>query len=55
MDFESRVGQFSNGASFSDDGFIWAITYRQHEIDVTAVRPHLSLAHCYYCLLDWLR
>ena len=39
MDFESRVGQFSNGPSFSDDGFIWDITYRQHEIDVTAVQP----------------
>jgi hypothetical protein len=39
MDFESRVGQFSNGPSFSDDGFIWDITYRQHQIDVTAVQP----------------
>jgi len=35
---ESRVGQFSSGASFSDDGFIGATTYRQHEIDVTAVQ-----------------
>lgn len=38
MDFGSRVGQFSNGPSFSDDGFIWDITYRQHEVDVTAVQ-----------------
>jgi hypothetical protein len=37
MDFASLNGQFANGASFWDDGFLWDITYRQHEVDVTAV------------------
>ena len=68
MDFESRVGQFSNGPSFSDDGFIWAITYRQHEIDVTAVQPTpepnsllllfiglAALAFYYTCPEKWTR
>ena len=38
MDFSSLSGQFANGASFWDDNFLWDITYRQHEIDVTAVQ-----------------
>jgi hypothetical protein len=38
MDYSSLVGEFSNRSSFSDDGFIGDITYRQHEIDVTAVQ-----------------
>jgi len=37
MDYTSLVGEFSNGSSFFDDGFLWDITYGQHEIDVTAV------------------
>ena len=37
MDFASLNGQFANGASFWDDGFLWDVTYRQHEVDVTAV------------------
>jgi len=37
MDFSTLSGQFANGSSFLDDGFLWDITYRQHEIDVTAV------------------
>ena len=37
MDFSTLFGQFANGSSFLDDGFLWDITYRQHEIDVTAV------------------
>ena len=37
MDFASLNGQFANGASFWDDGFLWDITYRQHEVEVTAV------------------
>ena len=37
MDFSSLSGQFANGSSFWDDGYLWDITYRQHEIDVTAV------------------
>ena len=38
MDYGSLVGQFSNGSSFWQDGFLWDISYGQHEIDVTAVR-----------------
>ena len=38
MDFSTLSGQFANGSSFWDDGFLWDITYRQHEIDVTAVQ-----------------
>ena len=37
MDDKSLVGQFSNGSSFWDDGYLWDITYGQHEVDVTAV------------------
>ena len=37
MDYNSLVGQFSNGSSFWDDGYLWDVTYGQHEIDVTAV------------------
>lgn len=37
MDYSSLVGQFSNGSSFWQDGFLWDISYGQHEIDVTAV------------------
>ena len=38
MDFSTLSGRFANGSSFWDDGFLWDITYRQHEIDVTAVQ-----------------
>jgi PEP-CTERM motif-containing protein len=37
LDDKSLVGQFSNGSSFREDGFLWDVTYGQHEIDVTAV------------------
>jgi hypothetical protein len=37
MDYNSLVGQFSNGSSFWEDGYLWDITYGQHGIDVTAV------------------
>ena len=37
MDYSSLFGQFSNGPSFFDDGYLWDITYRQHEVEVTAV------------------
>src|SRR5208283_2451708 len=37
MDGSSMVGQFSNGSSFWEDGYLWDITYGQHEMDVTAV------------------
>ncbi len=38
MDYSSLIGQFSNGSSFWDDGYLWDVTYGQNEIDVTAVR-----------------
>jgi len=38
MDFSALSGQFANGSSFWDDGYLWDITYRQHEIDVSAVQ-----------------
>ena len=38
MDYNALTGQFSNGSSFWDDGYLWDVTYGQHEIDVTAVR-----------------
>lgn len=37
MGYNSLVGQFSNGSSFWEDGFLWDITYGQHGVDVTAV------------------
>jgi hypothetical protein len=38
MDFAFLNGQFANGSAFWDDGYLWDITYRQHEVDVTAVQ-----------------
>jgi hypothetical protein len=38
MDFASLNGQFANGSSFWDDNYLWDVTYRQHEVDVTAVQ-----------------
>ena len=38
MDFAFLNGQFANGSTFWDDGYLWDITYRQHEVDVTAVQ-----------------
>jgi hypothetical protein len=37
IDYNSLVGQFSNGSSFFEDGFLWDISYGQNQIDVTAV------------------
>jgi len=37
MDYNSLVGEFSNGSIFWQDGFQWDVSYGQHEIDVTAV------------------
>lgn len=37
MNYDSLVGMFANGSSFSADGYIWDVTYGAHEIDVTAV------------------
>jgi PEP-CTERM motif-containing protein len=37
MDYNSLVGQFSNGSSFWDDGYLWDVSYGQNEIGVTAV------------------
>jgi hypothetical protein len=33
MDFAFLNGQFANGSSFWDDGYLWDITHRQHEVD----------------------
>jgi PEP-CTERM motif len=38
MDFAFLNGQFASGSTFWDDGYLWDITYRQHEVDVTAVQ-----------------
>jgi PEP-CTERM motif len=32
------VGQFSNGSSFWDDGYLWDVSYGQNQIDVKAVQ-----------------
>jgi hypothetical protein len=38
MDYNALTGQFSNGSSFWDDGYLWDINYGQNQIDVTAVQ-----------------
>ena len=38
MDYYSLTGQFVNGTSFWDDGYLWDVTYGQNQIDVTAVQ-----------------
>jgi hypothetical protein len=38
MDYASLVGQFSNGSSFWDDGFLWDVNYGANQIDISAVR-----------------
>lgn len=38
MDYNSLAGQFSNGSSFWDNGYLWDISYGQNQIDVTAVQ-----------------
>jgi hypothetical protein len=50
MDYSSLVGQFSNGSSFWEDGFLWDITYGQHEIDVTAARTAESSSLLFLCV-----
>jgi PEP-CTERM motif len=37
MDYGSLVGQFSNGSTFSEDGYVWDVTYGRHGMEVTAV------------------
>jgi hypothetical protein len=37
MDYNSLTGQFANGATFWDDGYLWDVTYGHNQIDVTAV------------------
>jgi fibronectin-binding autotransporter adhesin len=37
MDYNSLVGEFSNGSIFWQDGYQWDVSYGQHGIDVTAV------------------
>jgi hypothetical protein len=38
IDYASLVGQFSNGSSFWDDGFLWDVNYGANQIDISAVR-----------------
>jgi hypothetical protein len=38
MNYNSLVGQFSNGSSFWDDGYLWDVSYGQNQIDVKAVQ-----------------
>jgi hypothetical protein len=38
MDYNSLCGEFSNGSSFWDDGYLWDITYGQNQIEVSAVK-----------------
>ena len=38
MDYASLVGQFSNGSSFWDDGFLWDVNYGANQIGISAVR-----------------
>ena len=38
MSYNSLVGQFSNGSSFWDDGYLWDVSYGQNQIDVKAVQ-----------------
>jgi PEP-CTERM motif len=38
MNYSSLVGQFSNGSSFWDDGYLWDVSYGQNQIDVRAVQ-----------------
>jgi hypothetical protein len=64
MDFASLNGKFSNGTSFWDDGFLWDVTYFQHQVDVTAVQApepssllllvlgFAALAFCWHRKLD---
>ncbi len=37
MDYNALVGEFSNGSSFWDDGYVWDISYGRNQIDVTAM------------------
>jgi hypothetical protein len=36
MDYSTLNGRFANGSSFWDDGYMWNITYGQHQVDITA-------------------
>jgi hypothetical protein len=38
MNYSSLIGQFANGSSFWDDGFLWDVSYGANQLDVTAVR-----------------
>jgi hypothetical protein len=37
LNYGTLFGQFANGTTFSADGFLWNLTYADHEIEVTAV------------------
>jgi hypothetical protein len=38
MDYDSLVGEFSNGSSFWEDGYLWDISYGQNGMEVMAVQ-----------------
>jgi hypothetical protein len=38
IDFATLEGQFSNGSSFWDDGYLWDLFYGQNQIDLTATQ-----------------
>ena len=38
MDYSALLGQFANGSSFWQDGYLWDVSYGQNQIDVTAVK-----------------
>jgi hypothetical protein len=38
MSYQSLTGQFANGSSFWNGGYLWNITYGQNQIGVTAVQ-----------------
>ena len=50
IDYASLVGQFSNGSSFWDDGFLWDVNYGANQIDISAVRSPEPSALLLLCI-----
>lgn len=38
MNYSALSGEFVNGSSFWDDGYLWDVDYGQNQIDITAVK-----------------
>ena len=38
MNYSALSGEFLNGSSFWDDGYLWDVDYGQNQIDITAVK-----------------